>query len=62
MEDKDIYKAPPEEHGQEPVRLFPKKLSYAAYITVGRRGINKQVKRKPLLELLVNTIRPGLRS
>jgi len=56
MEDKDIYKAPTEKHGQEPIRLFPKKPSYAAYIAAGRRGINKQVKIKPLLELSVNII------
>ena len=56
MEDKDIYKAPAEEYGQEPVRLFPKKLSCAAYIAVGRRGINKQAKIKPLFKLSVNTI------
>jgi len=41
MEDKDIYKAPTKEYGQEPVRLFLKKLSYIAYIAAGRRGINK---------------------
>jgi len=29
---------------------------YTAYIAAGRRGINKQAKTKPLLELLVNTI------
>jgi hypothetical protein len=56
MEDKDIYKAPAEEYGQEPVWQFPKKLSCAAYIAAGRRGINKQAKMKPLLELSVNTI------
>jgi hypothetical protein len=56
MEDKDIYKAPAEEHGQEPVRLFPKKPSCVACIAVGRRGINKQAKIKPLFELSVNTV------
>ena len=40
MEDKDIYKAPAEEHGHKPVQLFPKKPSYVAY-TIGRRGVNK---------------------
>ena len=56
MEDKDIYKALIEEYRQKPIQLFPKKLSCVACMAADKRGINKQVKRKPLIELLVYTI------
>jgi hypothetical protein len=56
MEEKDIYKAPAGEHGQEPVWIFSKQPSYAACVTA-RRGsiIEKKARWKPLMELLVNT-------
>jgi Transposase IS4 len=56
MEEKDIHKAPVEEHRQGPIRLFPKKPSCAAYITAGRDTIKEGFKRKSLIELSVNTI------
>jgi hypothetical protein len=55
MEEKDIYKAPIEEHGQGPIQLFPKKPSCAAYITIGRDTTKEGFKRKSLMELSVNT-------
>ena len=44
-----------EEYRQGPVRLFPKKPSYAAYITAGRDTTKEGFKRKSLMELSVNT-------
>jgi len=56
MEEKDIYKVPAEEHGQGPVRLFSKKPNCVVCVTVGRGVIKEGFKRKPFMELLVNTI------
>ena len=55
MEAKDIHKAPAKDHGQGPVRLFPKKPSCAACVAVGRGSIKEELERKPLIELSVNT-------
>jgi len=56
MEEKDIHKAPAEEHGKEPVRIFSKQPSCVACVAA-RRGsiIEKEAYRKPLIELPVNT-------
>ena len=56
MEAKDIYKAPAKDHGQGPIRLFPKKPSCVACIAIGRGSTKEELERKPLIELLVNTI------
>jgi len=56
MENKDTYKAPAEEHGQRPIQFLPKERSYAACVAAGRKRIIKRTaKRKPLMELSVNT-------
>jgi hypothetical protein len=45
-----------EEYRQGPIRLFPKKPSYIACITIGRDTIKEGFKRKSLIELSVHTI------
>ena len=56
MEDKGIYKAPAEDYGQRPIQFLLKERSCAACVSVGRKGIIKRpIKRKPLIELSVNT-------
>ena len=56
MEDKDIHKAPTEDHGQGPIRILPKQRSCAACVATGRKGIIKRkARRKPLIKLSVNT-------
>ena len=56
IEDADIHKAPAEEHGQRPVWLGNKQRSCTVCVTAGRKTTIKPKVRKPLIELLVNTI------
>jgi hypothetical protein len=39
MEEKDIYKAPAEEYGKEPVRIFSKYLSCVACVAIRKGSI-----------------------
>ena len=56
MEDKDIHKAPAEDHGQRPIQLLLKERSCAACVSAGRKGtIERPTRRKPLMKPLVNT-------
>jgi len=63
MEEKDIHKAPAEEHGQEPIRIFSKQPSCATCVTA-RRGsiIEKKAYQKPLMDLSVNTTQKSRNS
>ena len=57
MEDKDIHKAPAEEHGQGPIQIFTKQPSCAACCTMGRGSIiEKKTHQKALMDLLINTV------
>lgn len=55
MKDKDIYKAPAEEHGRRPIRISTKQRSCAACVTAGRKTSYERKPRKPLMELSVYT-------
>jgi hypothetical protein len=57
IEDKDIYKAPAELHGQGPVKVFEKDKSCAACIAAKRKSANPKKPRKALMDLSINTVR-----
>ena len=57
MEDKDIYKTPAKKHRRGPVLLFKNYKGCAVYIAASKRLSNTKYLRKPLIYLLINTVK-----